>query len=712
MLHDQDRLRFIPGNLSATNLKDVIEQRCQLQPERLAFNFLRDGELDQQEPLSYGELDAYARSILLALRAHSKQGDRALLLFPPGNAFMTAFVACLYGGVVAVPVAIAGARPRDWARVAAIIEDCQPSVILSCGEHVGQVETQLKSALPSWRGCVIDVGLLPAAPSAAVATSQVAGDDLAFLQYTSGSTGDPKGVMVTHDSLFYNQRLIQTAYDLDQDSRLVTWLPMFHDMGLIGSGLHVLYLGVPLYYMAPEAFLQRPLRWMQAISHFRGTSSGGPNFAYELCLARYRPEDCEGLDLSTWRRAFNGAEPVRAATLERFQRTFARYGLAATALYPTYGLAEAVLLVSGGMGYAPPTVRRVRSDHYFRGAITPASAEHASTVLVGVGEVLGSQHALIVDPQTLEPVGTNQIGEIWLSGPSVAGGYWRNEEASRAVFRARPAGASDGPEYLRTGDLGTLDEHGQLYITGRIKDTIIIGGKNYYPQDLEYAVETVDKALRPGGTAIFGVEHDSQERIVVLQELRAEDAQGLDTAALMKAIRAKIASEFQLSVFDVCLVKPRSVLKTTSGKVQRRRNKQAYLAGELKLVAQHRRAERASNATVPSSHAVFQLVLDWVKTIPDAPARIATDDLFVDIGMDSARAVNLAEYLSGRLGDRVDVTSLWSYPEIGRFCEVLSEKLAGRDTAVPEPRPANEVKTNVHELSEQEFQALLAKELS
>lgn len=718
-MFDHDRLRLIPGGLSANNLKEVIEQRCTLQPQDIAINFLHDGELDSQQAHTYGELDRGAKAILGALHLHATKGERALLLFPAGNFFLLSFVACLYGGIVAVPVAFPGRRNLDWERVFSIVRDCGAKVILSCGDHLKKVESRFTQDFHDWKVSFIDVSEIPAANGAGVVTADIDGDALAFLQYTSGSTGAPKGVMVSHANLLHNQRVLQTGFKNNFDTRYVSWLPLFHDMGLIGCALQSLYLGVTFNYMAPAAFLQRPLRWLRAISHFRATTSGAPNFAYELCAARYSSDECHGVDLSAWQCAFNGAEPVRPDTIAFFQRVYSSHGLAPTAQFPCYGLAEGVLMVSGATQFAVPKIIEIDHANYLNGRITPRDAASASHSLVGVGSVVGDQELAVVDPASYRraPVGT--IGEIWVHGKSVARGYWNKPDATHATFKARIEGDLDGKCYLRTGDSGYIDASGELYITGRIKDTLIIHGKNYFPQDIEYVVETSHESLKEGGGAVFSIERDGQERVIVVQEVRRTYQKSIDGAAVIKAIRQRAASQCELNVFDVCLLKPGTLLKTTSGKVQRQQNKKAYLSGDLNLIARHQPfpVEPACSPAVNAAPAVFSedmllcAVQDWIKTHRAMAHGPLASDLFIDAGLTSVDVVALAEQLSALTGQRIEATMFWDYPEIGDFCRALAAQLQ-EEVRQPQAAADEPVRVDVRNLDDAAFQSLLEKELS
>lgn len=517
-------------------LLDVLRRRAADTPSKRAYTYLRDGEQDEQS-WTYGELDRRARAVAAVLQAAGAEGRRALLLYPPGLDYLAAFFGCLYAGVVAVP-AYPPQRQRGLPRVRAILADAQAAYALSTSaitqaleRIITKGETYDDLAALRW----IDSDLVEPGAERDWVEPQLTADSLAFLQYTSGSTGNPKGVMVTHANLLHNQRLIQESFGHTAEDVIVGWLPLYHDMGLIGNVLQPLYLGASCILMSPVHFLQKPARWLSAITRYRATTSGGPNFSYDLCVRQVTEAQRASLDLSAWAVAFNGAEPVRAATLDRFSDRFQDCGFRRRAFYPCYGLAEATLLVTGG-------TKGEGARTFSYGAASPAGRE--DRLLVSCGRSRAGQTIRIVHPESGIGCPDGEVGEIWVGGPSVAQGYWRKEQESEETFHACLAQSGEGP-FLRTGDLGLLRE-GELFVTGRLKDLIIIRGRNHYPHDIERTVEESHPALRPGGCAAFSISEEDEERLVVVQEVEPR-AQGLDVPAIAATIRQAVAQAHELS---------------------------------------------------------------------------------------------------------------------------------------------------------------------
>lgn len=563
------------------SLADVLQQRAVYQPQKLAYRLLKDGE-ENEISLTYEELDRRARAIGALLQTATRPGDRVLLLFSTGLDFIAAYFGCLYAGVVAIP--LTPPHParveKSLAAMLRIIDDAKPTAALlntplftaitakqSVKEKFSKLRLLLtdREDLDSWADRWEMQG--------------TKGKDLAFLQYTSGSTTTPKGVMVSHANLLHNLSVLEASMELTVDSQIVTWLPPCHDMGLVGGILQGVYTGYTVTLIPHLLFLQRPIRWLKAISKFKATTSGGPNFAYELCLRKIKPAQRDQLDLSSWKIAFNGAEPIYHKTLEQFADFFASCGFRREAFFPCYGLAEATLMVVGGPKWRAPVSKKVlKSALENREIVVVSSSDTDSQVLVSSGQNLANQNLRIVDPETLNLCLPDQLGEIWVNGPSVASGYWNNREATANAFAAYLADSKEGP-FLRTGDLGFMND-GELYVTGRLKNLIIVDGKNHYPHDLERTLEQAHPAIRPAGCAAFSIAQAGRERIVVIVEIQHRSE--AEPEAIRSAVRKAIAENHELKVFDIKLALPGSIPKTTSGKIKHFLCKKNYISSTLK----------------------------------------------------------------------------------------------------------------------------------
>ncbi len=564
-----------------STLVDLLSYRSQNQPDRTAYTFLQDGETETGT-VTYQELDRQARAIAASLQSLDAAGSRALLLYPPGLEFIAAFFGCLYAGVVAVP-AYPPRRNQNMSRLQAIVVSSQAAVALTTTSLLGSIEERFAESpeLTELRWLATDN--IASNLAAAWQKPEVSRETLAFLQYTSGSTGTPKGVMVSHGNLLHNSASINQCFADTPNSRGVSWLPPYHDMGLIGGVLQPLYVGAPMILMPAVAFIQKPFRWLQAISRFKATTSGGPNFAYDLCIQKITPEQRATLDLSSWQLAFTGAEPVRAHTLEQFAATFESCSFRKEAFLPCYGMAETTLIVSGGVKTALPIVRHVEAAALEKNRVLAATRQHEGTrSIVGCGQSLLDQKILIVDPESLTPCPANQVGEIWVSGSSVARGYWNQPEQTKQAFHAYLTDTEEGP-FLRTGDLGFLQD-GELFVTGRIKDLMIVRGQNHYPQDIELTVEKSHPALRPGCGAAFTVEVKGEERLVIVYEVERSYLRKLNVNEVVGNIRQAVAAEHALQIYATVLVKTGSIPKTSSGKVQRYACRSGFLAGSLNVV--------------------------------------------------------------------------------------------------------------------------------
>lgn len=560
-------------------LADVLRYRATDQANDLAYVFLPDRGADRVS-LTFAQLYARARAVALELVACGQKCDRAALLFPPGLDFIVAFFGCLLAGVIAVPMMI---PRRDSSRdaSAAILADCSPHFVMTRRDTADarpDLVERLHSVHREW--VFVDAKVaFDGEPAGALPGPHR--EEIAFLQYTSGSTSTPKGVMVSHGNLIDNLEMIRLAFANTRNSTHVSWVPLYHDMGLILNALESLYVGALCVLLAPVSFIQRPLGWLRAIHDYRAEVAGGPNFAFDLCVRRHRADEMRDIDLSCWRLAFNGAEPVRAKTIERFAATFGPYGFDAKSSHPAYGMAEATLLISAGRRGRGPVTRTVSRDALqCDQAVAPAGDEDTQ-ILVGCGRQLHRGQLAIVDPVTRVRLASGRIGEVWVAGPHIARGYWRNTEATAAVFEARIE-CEGLKNWLRTGDLGFLDDEGELYITGRIKDLIIIRGVNHYPQDIEETVQNSHPALRYNCGAAFSVSDETDvEQLIVVQEVERSYRGQNPTDEIIPCVREALAREHDLAAREIVLIRTGSLPKTTSGKVQRQLTRRKFLEGNL-----------------------------------------------------------------------------------------------------------------------------------
>jgi len=695
-------------------ITNLLSRRAAEVADRWAYLFLAEGEVEAGR-LTWKELDERARSVAAALRESCAPGARVLLLFPPGLDFVVSFFGCLYAGAVAIPAYPPRPR-RDDPRLRSIVRDSSPAAVLTTSALLAGAAQLIERTPELGEARWLAADALPRAESWEGAAPRP--EDLAFLQYTSGSTASPKGVMVSHGNLAHNERMIQAAFGQDEESVVVGWLPLYHDMGLIGNVLQPLWSGGRCVLMAPAAFLQRPRRWLEAIERYRATTSGGPNFAYDLCARRIGPADREGLDLASWRVAFNGAEPVRAETLERFAAAFAPCGFRREAFFPCYGLAEATLLAAGAAGGARTASFSAASLE--RHEPEPPVVGEPERRLVGCGGAWLEQRLAIVEPESCTEVTPGRVGEIWLAGPSVAQGYWGQPEETERAFRARLAAAAGEEEetrFLRTGDLGFVAA-GELFVTGRLKDLIILRGRNHYPQDLELTAERSHPALRPGSGAAFSLDVEGEERLVIVHEVERRAEGSTDLGEVGAAVRRAVTGEHEVPVHEVVLVRAGTVPKTSSGKLQRRLCRAFYQEGRLEAL-EHSRPERE-----PASG------LDEPAALPDAglrarllarpeaerpalleehlrrlfgrltkidPAAIDPGQPLAELGLDSLVAVEL----KGALEAELDVS-----PPVSALLDGLSLREAARQvlalvTSGPEPAllPTSASETGEHPLS-------------
>lgn len=676
-----------------TTLIEVLRFRAQHQPDHHTYTFLIDGE-EGEVSLTNLELDRRARAIGQLLTELDAYGERVLLLYPPGLEFVPAFWGCLYAGATAVPAY--PPRPnRSLRRLQAIVADAGAAVVLTTSAILSRVGPFFEQ-LPGFESVrwIATENLEHAADHWQPPISNK--DSLAFIQYTSGSTGDPKGVMLTHENLLHNAFLIHRAVEHKAGDKYVSWLPPFHDMGFMAGVLEPLYGGLPAILMSPASFLQRPVRWLQAISRYQATTSGGPNFAYDLCVRKVSEEQRETLDLSSWSVAFNGAESVRPETLEKFAQTFASCGFRREVLYPCYGLAEATLMVSGSSKPATPIIQTFDAKQLQQGRVLQAEAMNQNArALVACGRTMLGQTIVIAHPESATECAQAEVGEIWLRGKSVAQGYWNRPEETQDTFHAYLTDSGEGP-FLRTGDLGFL-QASELFVTGRLKDLIIIRGRNHYPQDIEHTVAHCHPDLPENGAAAFSVDAAGEERLVVFQEVGRRWQH--DPSEVADRIRQAVAGSHELQAYAVVLVRSGSIPRTSSGKIQRHACRDAFLDQSL---------DELFRSVLDQSSIEWdrdeQLTLESLLALP-APERpsslvaelrirvarllkITADDINPEqpltvYGLDSLAAISLKHELESEWMTTIQFEWILHNGTVARLAELILEQLLTADFTSP-----------------------------
>jgi acyl-CoA synthetase (AMP-forming)/AMP-acid ligase II len=706
-------------------LLDLLRLRAADRAGQLAYRFLSDD--GEELSWTYSQLDQRARAIAVTLREETVAGDRAILCFPPGLEFIAAFFGCLYAGVVPVPAPPPHLNRRA-SRQETMITDCgHPLLLTTVADNVRL--TRRRQPADAWsalrRLCTDDI---PLDRADAWHCPDIHGQTLALLQYTSGSTGDPKGVMVSHANLLHNLSTIPRGYNAHGGEMVVTWLPLYHDMGLIAGMLETIYMGSSAVILPPISFLQQPVRWLQAISRYGASMSGAPNFAYDLCVAKISDAQCAELNLSNWEIAVCSAEPIRQRTMKRFTERFAPCGFRREAFFPCFGMAEATLMVTCNRPLTTPTTMAVDRVAAEQGRIQSVPVDTPRGMpLVGCGQPRGGTQVAIVDPATRLPVTADRVGEIWVAGPSVALGYWNRPELTRETFGARLADSGEGP-FLRTGDLGFL-RGDQLYVVGRLKELIIIRGRNHYPADIEDTARECDPDLLVNGTAAFAVDEGSEERLVIVQELPRH---GLKTALdkLAEAMRTAIVREYEVQPHRILFVSPFSIPKTTSGKVQRSQCRDQVLQGTLKVVAEVvcNAGDEATRGPVPrqgllkdlrhlSPESRRTLLMDFFRheslRILGKPPRTSwqLSQPISSLGLDSLVVYELKNRIESELGIRLPVSVFFEDATVDWLVDRLLEQFDAGTERLEFSAAATPVDC-VHQLSAEQVDALLDAELA
>ncbi|NKZ15477.1 fatty acyl-AMP ligase [Mycolicibacterium septicum DSM 44393] len=573
---------------AAATLMDLLRQRAETYRDKVAFSFSYDGDGENLTQLTYRELDLRARAIASDLQQQGAAGERVLVLCRPGLDSIAGFFGCIYAGAVAIPV-----HERLAPRLSSVVPDAHARFALATAETQSKIKAAIDELAEGrdLRWIRTDREDDGAGRAENWAAPDLPADTIAMVQYTSGSTTTPKGVALTHRNLLHNMESIRQVWHGDDSAISVFWLPSHHDMGLIGAILSMLHVGCTTHLMSPSSFVKRPMGWLEAISRHRATFTAAPNFAYDRCVEDSTAEERAALDLSSLATAMNGAEPVQAASLDRFADAFAPAGFRPEAFCPVYGLAEATLLVSGGSDSALPVVERIDRIALQADRVVDAEPGDPSAVaLVGCGRPRGGQQIVIVDPVTHRPCEIDEVGEIWIAGPSVGWGYWARPAETEETFAAVLPDTPAGP-FLRTGDLGFL-RSGELFITGRCKDLVVIRGGNYYPNDIERTAQDCHPVLVSGRGAVFAFTPGlgAVEQLVVVQEVHRDRDPAVDLSDVAVAIRTAVTDRYGLEPNSVLLVQHLSIPTTSSGKIQRGQCRRQFLDGEIATVASSRTA--------------------------------------------------------------------------------------------------------------------------
>ena len=664
--------------ISCVISEDLLPMRAmrhaEERPDERVLSFL-DSSLELVESLTYRQLDHQARGVAAQLLDRGLSGAPVVLAFPPGLDFVTAFCGCLYAGAIAVPATLPRSH-RNNHRLAAILDDNGSQCVLTSADHSRDLSDLVSGSAPPIEVIAADL-LSPLADGVSIAPP--APDRLAFLQYTSGSTRSPRGVMVRHGDLAANLNTCRKMLSADRESVGVSWLPVFHDLGLIAGVLLSLWLGYPTYLMAPTTFIRNPISWLKAFSTFRGTHGFAPNFAYDACVDAALRTDTSELDLTSWRVALNGAEPVHADTIERFQKQFAVNGFRAQTMAPAYGLAEATLVVSGSDGSQHPVQLLVDESELHLGGVRLREGGPGTRRLAGSGCPASGFDLRIVRPDVRRVAAPNAIGEIWVRDNSVTQGYWHKSVETAETFGGYLT-TGEGP-YLRTGDLGFLHD-GELFVIGRLKDTIVIRGVNYYPNDIEHSVERSHPALQPGGAAVVGVDVTSQVNLVAIQEIRRDCAESVACDEVVDAIRRAVARDHQLALQRVVLLRPSGLPKTSSGKVQRAKCR-AELDGDALPAFYDWQARSLGIApfdfdiqSLSQPGALERQLVDWLQ------GELSLQNLtwrspLTELGIDSLKAVELVNVLSAAFDHTFPVTSMFDHPTVASLAGLIRSAKLG-----------------------------------
>jgi acyl-CoA synthetase (AMP-forming)/AMP-acid ligase II/acyl carrier protein len=666
-----------PKPCPANNFVNYLLLHSHIYPRNIAFHIL-ENEGSVERKICWWELELKVKIAASQLTLKKLPGKRAVLIYQDTLEFIISFLACQYAGIIAVPVPYAKGS-KQLSRLLAIINDAQATAILCTRYSLHHLQQSLGGVLAD--GIEMIVTDTTFSPEEIHLNPPVGANEIAFIQYTSGSTGKPKGVVISSCNLIHNQRLIKATFGCDQQSIIFSWLPFHHDMGLIGNILHTVYVGCTCILMPPSRFIQTPKKWLEAISHYKVTHSGAPNFAYDLCVNKITPGELEKLDLSNWKVAYNGSEPVRHETLQKFSNQFKAAGFNPNAFYPCYGLAEATLLVSGKKQHQQPTVIFIDKQSVGNGVVRIIDKEESNAwPIVSAGKLAGETALVIISTHQVQPCGELEAGEICISGKSVSTGYW-NKDNSETFYELH------GQRFLRTGDLGFLYK-GELFVYGRLKEMLIIRGRNVYPYDIEQMVANSDPAIEINGVALFSI-NDLDEEFVIVVEIKRALIDNLDKERLIHVIDKIVSGSFGVSPFDIVLTTSFGIPRTTSGKLQRTKCRDSYRGNAFSVIASKsglskKNGQREKNVFLLTEvlrdscyENIKAYVIDLIESkIGNLPASLINDSSeLTEIGVDSLRAMEIINTINKDLSIQIDATKIYQHNTLGSLISTTENML-------------------------------------
>lgn len=643
------------------NIIEYLEDRCLHSPHRTAFVFLENGD-ETEKRISYRELESGVKQVVCMLRNMNLEGEKVLLVYQDAREFITTFLACQYCGLIPVPVSYFKGS-KQVARLMHIFNDAKAAAVLCTNASITPLQNGLSGLAGSGEIKIIPTNATPSSDTAQWPHNP-SYSPISFIQYTSGSTGHPKGVIVSAENLLHNQQLIRNVFCCDENSVILSWLPFHHDMGLIGNILHTLYIGCTCILMSPFHFMQSPRRWLEAISRYKATHSGGPNFAYDLCVDKISRDELPALDLSGWTVAFNGSEPIRSETIERFSSYFKLAGFRSASFYPCYGLAEATLLVAGDKKEPIPATIFIKRNLISGGKIILSDkSDLQSQGIVSSGSIASGIECRIISPDNQMNCGELEEGEICISGNSVTKGYL-NRDNSDLFYEF------DGQPFLRTGDLGFL-YGGELFVHGRIKEMLIVRGKNIYPYDIEEGIFENEQAIETNGVAVFGL-NEMEEQLVIIAEIKRTFLKELDAENMIRSIDKKVTGSFGISPFDIVLTTPLGIPRTTSGKLQRLKCKEYYQTNSFTVIGSKERlskkqVKKEKNHLLLSKvislrdyNSINEYLVDLIECkIGELPLKLRDQNTeLTELGIDSLRIMELINTVNRDLAINMDATRI------------------------------------------------------